>query len=276
MRPVSVEGRATPHMSADEAFEFWQRQAREHRSSHTASWSDRYAIELELDQLVSRVVDGDRVLDVGCANGFSTLRLATSRRVAVRGLDYVPEMIDEARRALAALPAGSAPVVEFEVGDIMDLDEPSDHYDKVVVTRVVINVGDWNRQRRALAEATRVLKPGGILLLSEACLHGWRSLNRLRSEWGLEEIPMPPFNNYLDADRVVEAMAAEARLVARLDFSSSYYVGTRLLKPLLARATGAPINVADPDMDWNRLCSKLPAVGDYGVQVLFVFEKRTG
>jgi SAM-dependent methyltransferase len=262
-------------MTGDEVFRYWREQAQEHGDSHAASWSDRYAIELEIREIAARIADGDHVLDIGCANGFSTLRLAAARAITIRGLDYVPEMIAQARGALDRSSSDLESVVDFRIGDITDLSsEPANHYDKVVVTRVVINVGDWPEQVKALSESIRVVKPGGTLLLSEACLQGWRKLNRFRGEWGLDPIPMPEFNNYLDQDRVIEALEPEARLVELVNFASSYYVGTRVLKPLLARAAGADIDVADPDTDWNRWCSQLPAAGDYGVQALFVFEKN--
>jgi hypothetical protein len=56
-------------MTDEEAFVYWRDQAREHNVSHAASWTDRYAIELEIRQMTSRVVDGECVLDIGCANG---------------------------------------------------------------------------------------------------------------------------------------------------------------------------------------------------------------
>jgi len=118
-----------------------------------------------------------------------------------------------------------------------------------------------------------VLKPGGLLLLSEATLQGWRRLNSLRSEWGLDDIPMPSFNQYVDQDQVIAAVTGEAELVELSNFASTYYVGTRLLKPLLALATNAPISVADPNAEWNRWFSQLPAAGDFGTQKLFVFRK---
>ncbi len=46
------------------------------------------------------------------------------------------------------------------------------------------------------------------------------------------------------------------------------------MKPLLAQATGAPVDVADPLSEWNRFVASLPAAGDYGTQKLFVFRKR--
>jgi ubiquinone/menaquinone biosynthesis C-methylase UbiE len=266
--------RKGPAMTDEEVFAYWRGQAREHDVSHAVSWTDRYAIELEIKQMIARVEDGDRLLDIGCANGFSTLRVAAARRVSIRGIDYVPEMIEHARRALGDVSERMESDVDFDVGDITGLTEPSDTYDKVIVTRVIINVGEWERQRLALDEALRVVRPGGVLLLSEACLQTWRSLNRLRGEWGLEPIPMPAFNNYLDRDRVVEALTPKASLVELSHFASSYYVGTRLLKPLLSGATGAPLDVADPETEWNRWWSQVPAAGDYGTQVLFVFRKH--
>src|SRR5262249_53273275 len=110
-------------------------------------------------------------------------------------------------------------------------------------------------------------------LMSEATLGGWRRLNEFRREWALPEIPMPPFNRYLDEEATVAALAGEAELESLENFSSTYFVGTRVLKPLLAQALGAPVNVADPEMHWNRWFAALPAAGDYGTQKLFVFRK---
>ena len=69
-----------------------------------------------------------------------------------------------------------------------------------IVFLVLINLGHWDRQLSGLRECIRVLKSGGLLLLSEATLQRWCRLNALRAEWGLEDIPMPPFNQYLDQD----------------------------------------------------------------------------
>jgi ubiquinone/menaquinone biosynthesis C-methylase UbiE len=258
----------------DEIVNYWSEQAVKHRQSPAASWSDTMVIEMEIREILNYLEDGDRVLDVGCANGYSTLQFAMKKRVNIRGLDLIPDMIEQARlrlNNLSRVPLGS---VEFHVGDATDLAEPQETYDKVIVTRVIINLGSWTNQLKGLHECTRVLKPGGMLLLSEATLQGWLRLNKFRREWGLEDIPVPPFNNYLDQEQLLESVSGHLQIIEIKNFASTYYVGSRVLKPLLIRALGASIDVADPDMEWNRWLSQMPSWGDYGVQKLFVFSKK--
>ncbi|MFQ5472514.1 MAG: class I SAM-dependent methyltransferase [Dehalococcoidia bacterium] len=261
--------------SLEQIREYWTNQALEFGQQPAASWTDVYAIDLEIREILKFLSDGERVLDVGCANGYTAMQLASQRRVSIRGLDYVPEMIAQARARLADLESQLLGQVEFDVGDIMALEAPDEPYDRVVVVRVLINLGSWDNQRSALRQCARMLKPGGLLLLSEAVRQGWERLNRLRREWQLTDLPMPPFNAYLDEDQVAEAAAADFELVSADYFASTYFVGTRLLKPLLAGLLEpGTVNVADPLMEWNRWFSQMPAWGDYGAQKLFVFRKR--
>jgi hypothetical protein len=139
---------------------------------------------------------------------------------------------------------------------------------------VLINLSDWDRQVIGLKQCAKLIKPGGKLLLSEATLQGWQNLNRFRSEWGLSEIPMPAFNQYLDQDKVVEAALPELELVEIRNFASTYFVASRVLKPLLVKALGADIDVANPLMEWNRFFSLVPQIGDFGTQKLFIFRKK--
>jgi ubiquinone/menaquinone biosynthesis C-methylase UbiE len=260
-------------LSLEQIQEYWARQAAVHGEEPEASWSDRPVIHMEIREILKYLDHGDRILDIGCANGYSTVQFASQKDVNVLGVDYIPEMIEQANHRLAALPSLKGRVA-FEVGDITSLALPENAYDKVVVVRVIINLGEWENQLRGLREAARVLKPGGTLLLSEATVQGWENLNAFRREWQLPDIPMPGFNNYLDEDKLRTGVAGLLDVTEVVNFASTYFVGTRVLKPLLAQALNAAIDVSNPLMHWNRWCSQLPAAGDYGTQKLFVLKKR--
>lgn len=254
--------------------DYWTGQAKEHGSSPAASWSDIEVIEMEIREISKFLFDGDRVLDIGCANGYSTVNYALEKNISIRGVDYIPEMVKQAKERLKDVEGRLAGMVEFKVGDITALEEEDSSLDKVIVTRVIINLGSFEDQLKGVAECARVLKPGGTLLMSEATVEGWEKLNKFRREWRLPDIPMPSFNNYLEEERLIREAPPELEFYETLNFSSTYYVGTRLLKPLLINTLGADIDVADGSMEWNKLFARLPSWGDYDVQKLFVFKKR--
>ena len=84
----------TAKFTDSEIYEFWTRQGSEHGQSPSASWSDHRVIDMEIHEIVKRLEDGDRVLDVGCANGYSSVQFARARRIRLRGVDYAPTMIE--------------------------------------------------------------------------------------------------------------------------------------------------------------------------------------
>ena len=46
--------------------------------------------------------------------------------------------------------------------------------------------------------------------------------------------------------------AEELELLDIVNFASTYFVGTRVIKPLLANLVGKEDQIANPDMHWNR------------------------
>ena len=261
-------------LSEAEIRDYWRNQATNFGEDHRASWTDVYAINLEIAEISKRLRNDTRVIDIGCANGFSTINYAQRFRIDIKGIDYIPEMIAAANNRLTAQAAQPMGAVTFATGDIAALDEPDGYYDTAIVTRVIINLAPREKQRAAIREAARTVKVGGTLLLSEATREGLQRLNSFRLEWGLQPIPEPPFNNYVDEELARTAAPDLLDLEEISNFASTYFVGTRVLKPLLAEAMGDRVDPARAEMEWNRFFSLLPAAGDYGTQKLFVFRRR--
>ena len=102
---------------------------------------------------------GSRVLDAGCGTGEWASRVAAQWPGAtVRGIDVIDEPLAVARVRHAAL----APRLSFAQGSIFELADADGTYDLVGCRHVLQSIPHADR---AVAELSRVLKPGGWLHL---------------------------------------------------------------------------------------------------------------
>ncbi len=97
------------------------------------------------------------VLDAGCGCGYGTHHLAISGAEWATGVDVAPEAIEYAQRHY------SAANLDYRKMDVTALDFPAATFDAVVCLEVFEHVPD---QHALLAEARRVLKPGGRIIVS--------------------------------------------------------------------------------------------------------------
>ena len=119
--------------------------------------------ELRRTFLLSRVEQGDRVLDVGCGEGWFCAALADAGVVNVLGVDVAAEAV---RRARARHPR-----LRFEVCGESELPIGDRSIDVVWLGEVIEHVRDG---LGLLGECARVLAPGGRLLLTTPD-HDWRA-----------------------------------------------------------------------------------------------------
>src|SRR5215471_21220671 len=103
----------------------------------------------------------ERVLDIGTGAGAFALALAPHVREVV-GVDIVPELLAEARKRA---PAN----VELVEADATRLPFPDASFDLVTTARTLHHVA---RPEVVVAEADRVLRPGGIMLVVDQLAPG--------------------------------------------------------------------------------------------------------
>jgi len=138
--------------------------------------------DLTLD--LACVVAGETILDVGCGTG--TLALAAIERVGesgrVIGVDPAAQLVARARKKAARLELRP----EFHEAGIETLPLPDDSIDAALGTFMMHHVPS-ELVRRGLNEVTRVLKPGGRLLLVdfERAEHAHAPVGAL----GIQDIP---------------------------------------------------------------------------------------
>lgn len=100
------------------------------------------------------------VLDIGGAAGVHALWLAR-RGYAVHLFDPVPHHVEQALAASRDQP--QHPIASCSVGDARGIDRPDGSADAILLLGPLYHLIDHAERLRALKEAHRLLKPGGLL-----------------------------------------------------------------------------------------------------------------
>jgi len=109
-----------------------------------------------LDRFAATVRDVGLACDMGCGPGH-VARYLQAHNVQVCGVDLSAELVERARRL--------NPGIEFQQADMMALDIPDEAWVGIVAFYSLIHIPRADMVQ-ALRELRRVLRPGGVLLLS--------------------------------------------------------------------------------------------------------------
>lgn len=231
--------------------------------------------EVEIEYLSRWMKDGVQVLDVGCGNGYTTLCHATRFESDFTGVDFVPEMIEQAKSLSKDFKPRQK--IGFEVGDVTKLQFPDASFDIVVSERCLLNLSTKADQWHAIGEVARVIKPGGLYLMLEGTIQGLQKLNDVRGRFGLEPIPEADakynwFSNKFDENEMIPIALRSFSNLEHVQRFGMYYFISRVINPLLVRPDqpkyDAPINLIA-----RQICSQYPNFEDVGHVALFVFRR---
>ncbi len=251
--------------------EYWQSQATEHEESHWASWGDNWMINLEIETIGNYISPGNKVIDIGCANGYSTFKqYLSSKPSSMVGVDFSEIMIETANKSLAAKAGFDN--LQFEIGDIRKLRFSDGVFDVAYTTRVLINLPTWAEQQKAINECLRILKPGGRLVLSEGFWEPLCKLNAIRMLCDLPPLVEHDFNRYLKLDHL-RAHLDDLDVSYRVDdFSSVYYLGSRFVRELVTKPKDFP-GFSNPVNELFYEIERGYSGGGFGIQQAIIIEK---
>jgi 2-polyprenyl-3-methyl-5-hydroxy-6-metoxy-1,4-benzoquinol methylase len=166
-------------------------------------------------------LNGKLLLDAGCGTGwFSTKAAARSARVF--SMDLGSSLLNEVRRKCASARLA---------GSVLSIPFASDTFDYVICTEVIEHTPD---PRGAVSELMRVVRPGGIVIITVP------NKNWIFSLWVANILKIRPyegFENWVTMKQLVKyAVASPAEIVEKGGFH---------IIPFILRATYGFIDIID-------------------------------
>lgn len=238
--------------------------------------SDYQLREIEIDTACKYIANGMRTLDVGCGLGYAVMQYASRFTLDAHGLDYSENMIKGAQQLRAKHYSALVDSTTFVNASVMEMPFEVNSFDVVTSSRCLMALLDWEKQKVALTEIHRILKPGGVLVLMEGTYEGLDRLNAARTAVGLEPIAAD------GKDRLCTLKFHEKEL---LDYCTPlfsledthrfgmYYFLTRVIQPLLV-APDKPSYDHKINAVAREIARHIPDFNGLGHLVAFVLQKR--
>lgn len=208
-----------------------------------------------------------RILDVGCGNGHTLAALWDQVAGAqLSGLEFVQDLVDLAQTR-------NLPGLVVTHGDMRESNCYLEKQDIIITERSVINLLEWEWQRKAFENISASLKPGGHYIMVESFQEPWLEMNRARVESGLNEVPISAHNRYLKLSCIDVLAGLNLRKIAgteEVNALSSHFFLSRIFQHLFSEGNSRPAS----ERVWQFFADALPKnSGQYSPILFHVFEK---
>lgn len=250
--------------------DFWSKRAIKYKDSEEFGFPDIHLNHRENKIMRKKIkpFEQKKILDVGCANGYSTIAISRPGNNFIWGIDANPNAIEMANRlrdknGLAGLC--------FKVGEMSDIPFNKNYFDIIYAKRSLSNLPSRREQKKAIEEMSRVVKSEGEVYIFDLFVEGYEKLNCLRERFGLEKIELPFHCIPLKDDFIETALDNNLEISCEEDITSSYYLMSRIIYPKLLNFFGKQ-NKSDSFA--NFLFSNLPSFGEIGVNKLYTLRKK--
>jgi ubiquinone/menaquinone biosynthesis C-methylase UbiE len=213
-------------MQTDRAvLEYWNR-------DEVESMYDKHLLNLEIELIRQRLARSAgspmKILDAGCGEGEGTLVYAGIPGARIHAADFSETRLRKAADRLKHCANVTFTQVDFLQGFAFDRD-----YDCIVSQRFLINLMEWDLQQRVLRDLVSLLRPGGRLLMLEGSQNGVDALNRFRSHFQLEPLPVKWHNLFFVDERLQAFMAEQGMTLIETTGPGAYFLLTRGVRPAL-------------------------------------------
>lgn len=147
--------------------------------------SRQFHYRLSLTREVREAIENKVIIDAGCGHGTLCLLLGLMRAKKVYGIEYLPEVIEQARYIIRSSGLSN---IELIQSDIADVDIPPESLDGIFSIEAISHYRNYDL---FLERARSWLRPGGFLLVSDGNNGASRTVKRnIKEIWNaFENVP---------------------------------------------------------------------------------------
>lgn len=256
-------------MDFEEIKQYWEQRAAADKSAQSTT-HDYYLREIESRVLLDAVARfrPRRVMDVGCGDAWTTIRLATDfPNIEFLGGDYSNSMRRNAETNMAAAGLKNIRV------DNCDITRPIQQgtFDMIYTTRCLINLPTWESQRSAITHVHDALEGSGVYVMIEDFIEGHDNFNRLREAFGLPPISVRSHNLFFERSRLLDFVGPIFDNVEEVNISSIYYLVSRIIYSRICQDRSIQPDYFD---EHHGYASALPFAGEYGPVRMLCLRKK--
>jgi cyclopropane fatty-acyl-phospholipid synthase-like methyltransferase len=248
---------------------FWNSRA---EFGHVSGSNDFIIKDIETKEIFNEIRPNSRILEVGCGNGETLIRLAKEKNCSGLGIDFSPDMISLANKN--AKKAGVEDKVTFKIGQAPGIGKLG-KFDYALSQRCLGNLTCVEDQRKTVENIMKNLESRGAYIMVEDCIQGHNKLNEIRKNMGMEPIGIYWFNLFFDANEVANWGSDDFFLESGpKSLGSTYYLLSRVIYAKLEHDKGTKPEDLKYDSDINMLAYKIPNIGDLGAPSLWIWRKK--
>jgi SAM-dependent methyltransferase len=149
------------------------------RESEFNLWAQRAKLDSSERYMISGYLNPEKTtLEAGAGGGRILLAMQSMGFGHLNGFDFLPEFIEVARQR------DKSGKINYQVQDGRNLNYSDSSFDQLVYLQQLVSlISDKNDRQKMVAEAYRVLKPGGLIIVNVLCLRSRRGLYTLLLFW---------------------------------------------------------------------------------------------
>jgi len=252
--------------------EEWEKQNKERYSNPFRDIDDvMRQKETEMINSFIRYKTDKKILEVGCGDGYMLSILSMNHdRNKYWGIDYTEKMIEQATNRMKMNETDC----HLFCDDVRTVDFPACFFDIIYSQRCLINLFNWEEQKKALDRIHTLLDFGGYYLLIEAFTDGLENNNKARTESGLPSLKPSIYNTYFDKEKFFKYIQDKFIVyevpTIQHNFLSTHYFISRVLHALVTK--GKQVT----NTEFVKFYSTLPPTGNYSPVQVYLLKKVYG